>query len=117
MKKFKITAAISAFIFLISACSALQQNNTKTVTGTLALGHEVRSFTDDADGKEYWVVDKSGELMKMYKNVIGSDIINSQPTKAKLKVKQLPILEDGFGAEYDGTYQVIEIISVINTKN
>lgn len=117
MKKLKITAIMSAFMFLISACSALQQNDTKTVTGTLALGHEVRSFTDDADGKEYWVIDKSGKLMQMYKNVIGSNIINSQPTEAKLLVKELPILEDGFGAEYDGTYQVIEIISVTNTKN
>lgn len=87
-------------------------NNIKTVNGTLVIGHEVRAFTDDQDGKEYWVIDKSGRLITEYKRAIGADIVNYEPVKAKLKVQQKAKMTDGFGADYTGTYEVKEIISL-----
>lgn len=34
-----------------------------TVRGRLTIAHEVRSFTAEGDSVEYWVVDKSGDLI------------------------------------------------------
>ena len=34
---------------------------------------------------------------------------NNQPIQARLKVKNLGKMSEGFGAEYDGAYEVIEI--------
>ena len=95
-----------AAIVLLSGCF---ENNEYHVDGVLRLGHEVRSFENMADCKEYWIVDKSGKLMEKYKEVIGSQIINNQPIQARLKVKNLGKMSEGFGAEYDGAYEVIEI--------
>lgn len=95
-----------AAIVLLSGCL---ENNEYHVDGVLRLGHEVRSFENMADCKEYWIVDKSGKLMEKYKEVIGSQIINNQPIQARLKVKNLGKMSEGFGAEYDGAYEVIEI--------
>ena len=95
-----------AAIVLLSGCL---DNNEYRVDGVLRLGHEVRSFENMADCKEYWIVDKSGQLMEKYKEVIGSKIINNQPVQARLKVKNIGKMSEGFGAEYDGAYEVMEI--------
>ncbi len=95
-----------AAIVFLSGCL---DNNEYHVDGVLRLGHEVRSFQDNRDCKEYWLVDKSGQLMEKYKEVIGSKIINNQPVQARLKVKNIGKMSEGFGAEYDGAYEVMEI--------
>lgn len=95
-----------AAIVFLSGCL---ENNEYHVDGVLRLGHEVRSFQDNRDCKEYWLVDKSGQLMEKYKEVIGSKIINNQPVQARLKVKNIGKMSEGFGAEYDGAYEVMEI--------
>lgn len=100
-------ASILALLIFISGC-----NQTKEVEGTLRLGHEVRSFTDTSDNKEYWLIDKSGKLRDEYQKVIGQEIINSQPIHARLEVKDIGKPEDGFGAEYDGGYELQKIIQL-----
>lgn len=97
-------------LFILPACSALEGN--KEVSGTLRMGHEVRSFTDNEDNKEYWLIDKSDNLMKAYNEAIKPQIAKYQPLQARLKVKDLGKIQEGFGAEYDGTYEVQEIISI-----
>lgn len=99
-----------SLIFILSLLSACSQE--KEVEGTLRLGHEVRSFTDQADNKEYWLIDKSGQLMPAYKKITGQEIINSQPIHAKLIVKDIGKISDGFGAEYDGAYELKKIIKL-----
>ena len=42
-----------------------------TVRGRLTIAHEVRSFTAEGDSVEYWVVDKSGDLIPRYTEVTG----------------------------------------------
>ena len=93
---------------LLTNCS----DGVKEVEGTVRLGHEVRAFTDNKDQKEYWLIDKSDLLMKAYNEAIKPQIAKYQPLKARLKVKDLGKLQEGFGAEYDGTYEVQEIISI-----
>lgn len=105
LKKFFIVFS-ALFLF---ACSG---ENTKVVDGTLVLGHEVRSFVESGQTKEYWIIDKSGTLYQEYSKIAPIEMGNYIPVHAKLKVKNLPKMEDGFGADYDGTYEVVEIISL-----
>lgn len=105
MKKLLI---IALSLGILSGCS----DNTKEVEGTIRLGHEVRAFTDNQDQKEYWLIDKSGQLKTAYQQAIGSNVMNYQPIKAKLKVQDLGKIEDGFAAEYDGTYEVKQILTL-----
>ena len=76
------------------------------------MGHEVRSFTDNSDKKEYWLIDKSQSLMPAYQKIIGQEVADYQPIHARLQVKDIGKIEDGFGAEYDGGYEVKKIISI-----
>lgn len=92
---------------LICACS-----QTKEVNGTLRMGHEVRSFTDNFDKKEYWLIDKSQSLMPAYQKIIGPKTSDYQAIHARLQVKNIGKIEDGFGAEYDGGYEVKKIIAL-----
>ena len=101
---------IALLLLIQPASSALEGN--KEVSGTLRMGHEVRSFTDNEDNKEYWLIDKSDNLMKAYNEAIKPQIAKYQPLQARLKVKDLGKIQEGFGAEYDGTYEVQEIISI-----
>lgn len=102
---------ITAMLTLLLLSCGLT-NNYREVSGTLRLGHEVRSFTNLEDGKEYWIVDKSGKLMAEYKKIIGTEVINNQPVSAKLKIQKIEKRPDGFGKKYAGTYEVKEIISL-----
>ena len=63
-----------------------------TVRGHLTIAHEVRSFTAEGDSVEYWVVDKSGDLIPRYTEVTGD--------KAKV------------GGEYAGVYWVRRVVSM-----
>ena len=100
---------INIFLLTLSICSCSQ---TKEVEGTLRMGHEVRSFTDASDHKEYWLIDKSQSLMPAYQKIIGKEVADYQPVHARLQVKDIGKIEDGFGAEYDGGYEVKKIISI-----
>ncbi len=99
-----------AFIAWVFLCSCSEN---KQVCGTLRMGHEVRSFTNEADNKEYWVIDKSQTLMPAYQKIIGHKVPNSQPVRACLEVKDIGKLKDGFGAEYDGGYELEKIINLL----
>lgn len=101
------------FCIFITACS---ENTEKVVSGTLTMGHEVRAFVETGQDKEYWIIDKSGGLYKQYLQIAPIEQGAYIPINAELKVKELPKMEDGFGAEYDGTYEVLEIISLYPTK-
>lgn len=101
------------FCIFITACS---ENTEKVVSGTLTMGHEVRAFVETGQDKEYWVIDKSGDLYEQYLQIVPIEQGAYVPINAELKVKELPKMEDGFGAEYDGTYEVLEIISLYQTK-
>ena len=105
MKKLLI---IALSLGILSGCS----DGVKEVEGTVRLGHEVRAFTDNKDQKEYWLLDKSGTLEKVYQEAIHSRIMNYQPVRAKLKVQPRKKSEDGFAAEYDGTYEVKQILTL-----
>lgn len=99
----------SCLALLLIGCSDQPDN---IVNGTLVMGHEVRAFTQDGQDKEYWLIDKSDELYKQYLQVAPIEQGVYVPVRAELKVKELPKMEDGFGAEYDGTYEVLKVIYI-----
>lgn len=94
-----------------SAEPALSTDILYTQTGILEIGHEVRSFTPDGGEEAYWIVDKTGTLIDRYDRMTGG-IKNGQPLHATLKLEYNGKWEDGFAAEYAGTYFVREVIDL-----
>ena len=99
--------------FVLCACA---ENKAEVISGTLTMGHEVRAFVPDGQDKEFWLIDKSGDLYEQYQKVAPIESGAYIPVLAELKVTELPKMQDGFGAEYDGTYDVIETISITKIK-
>lgn len=103
---------IGCLMIILTSCSINEKSAPKTVTGTLVPGHEVRSFSEEGRPKSYWVVDKTGKLMSEYKKAAAGSIINATPVLPELTVEEMPQITDGFGADYDGTYNVLKIASI-----
>ena len=83
-----------------------------TVCGRLTIAHEVRSFTAEGDSVEYWVVDKSGDLIPRYTEVTGDDAKLGGTVYAELEVEPRGYSDEGFGAEYAGVYWVRRVVSM-----
>ena len=49
--------------------------------------------------------------MSEYKKAAADSIINATPVLPELTVEEMPQMTDGFGADYDGTYNVLKIAS------
>lgn len=121
-----LTAAITALI----SCNGVQKNNngngcdtipdatsicnndTLVVAGQIIMGHEVCSFKADNDTSEYWFNDKTGKLTEMYEKAAPDGMKNYTPVKAELKIVKKGKSDEGFAAEYEGTIDIVEIISV-----
>ena len=83
-----------------------------TVRGRLTIAHEVRSFTAEGDSVEYWVVDKSGDLIPRYTEVTGDDAKLGGTVYAELEVEPRGYSDEGFAAEYAGVYWVRRVVSM-----
>lgn len=81
-----------------------------TLSGTLLIGHEVRSFRPDG-GDEFWFVDRTGRLEQMYDSVTGGEK-NGEPCRAILKVEYNGRWDEGFAADYDGVFFVREVVDL-----
>ncbi len=86
-----------------------------TLRGRVVLAHEVRAFTPEGDTTEYWIVDRSGVLERAYDSVTGGQK-NGKPAWAGLKVRYKGPSDEGFAAEYEGVFEVEEVISVEKTE-
>lgn len=109
-----ILKALSA-VLLVALC-ACGQDDAQVIRGTLIMGPEVREFKPNGQSKEYWLIDKADNLYKVYTEALPAEAEVYTPVNAALKVVELPKMQDGFGAEYDGTYEVVEIISITPIK-
>ena len=83
-----------------------------TVRGRLTIAHEVRSFTAEGDSVEYWVVDKSGDLIPRYTEVTGDKAKVGGTVYVELEVEPRGYSDEGFAAEYAGVYWVRRVVSV-----
>ncbi len=84
----------------------------RVVKGTLVWGHEARSFKAEGDSLEYWVDDHTGVLEKDYQATVGAGAQPYTPVYVELKVRDMGKAADGFALDYDGVYQVEEVISI-----
>ena len=82
-----------------------------TMSGTVRIGHEVRSFQPANSDEEFWLVDKTGTLNAMYDELTGG-VKNGKPVEATLRLEYNGKWDDGFAAEYSGVYFVREVISL-----
>ena len=79
--------------------------------GRVVMAHEVRSFIPEGDTAEYWIVDRSGALEREYDRVTGGQK-NGSPAEAELKVRYKGPSDEGFAAEYEGVFEVVELVSI-----
>lgn len=79
-----------------------------TMSGTLRIGHEVRSFMPDGSDKEFWIVDRTGTLVEMY-DQLTQGVKNGEAVSAELRLEYNGKWDDGFAADYDGVYLVREV--------
>lgn len=94
-----------------SSASAKSCDELYTLSGTLCIGHEVRSFKPDGCDEEFWIVDKTGRLNEIYDKVT-KGVKNGKPVSATLRMEYNGVWDDGFAAEYSGVYLVREVLSV-----
>lgn len=82
--------------------------------GEITIGVEVSVFV--TEGKEYWLEDETGEIQNRYVEVLGNGQAPYTPIYAELKGKKLPKAEDGFAADYDGVFEISEIVKLEKIK-
>lgn len=78
------------------------------VSGTLTIGHEVRTFLPTGSTTAYWIVDRTGQLLQAY-DELTSGIKNGKPVHAELEVIDMGQSDDGFARDYAGVYHVTKI--------
>lgn len=112
---------LSLVAFMCTSCGhktasvAIDDNMSKdslyTMEGELRIGHEVRAFTPSGSDREFWIVDKTGRLLEKYDKITKGQK-NGKTVKATLRLEYNGKWDDGFAAEYDGTYLVREVVEL-----
>lgn len=122
------TLFAATFVLLLTACGAGSRRAAEVQTpepaaaayaidsmvslrGSVVMAHEVRSFTPEGDTTEYWIVDRSGALERAYDSVTGGQK-NGKPAHAELKARYTGPSDEGFAADYEGVFEVVEVLSV-----
>jgi len=111
----KARTSINGGTFLDIPSKPLQDNvsgkNLKkimTFRGLFVFGHEVRSFTLCGSKKELWVIDRTnGKIIAAHKRMTHEPY---QPIFAEIRGFVADSQQDGFGADYDGTIVVNELV-------
>ena len=117
----KIIWLLSLVAFMCTSCGhkttsvAIDDNMSEdslyTMEGELIIGHEVRAFTPSGSDREFWIVDKTGQLLEKYDKITKGQK-NGKPVKATLRLEYNGKWDDGFAAEYDGTFLVREVVEL-----
>lgn len=89
----------------------------RTVEGILTIGHEVRCLTIQGDTADYWIIDKTGDLVRQYDSITQGQK-NGRPVYAELQVVDAGYPKDGFARNYDRVMEVVGIGSLaLNSKD
>ncbi|OCB76516.1 hypothetical protein [Flavobacterium crassostreae] len=87
--------------------------NAILLEGKLSIGFEVSSFRPCNDTLDYWIEDNSGKMDLQYTKLVGpKNQASYKEVYCSLKGIQLPKLQEGFAADYDGYIQTIRIIKM-----
>ena len=80
--------------------------------GHLALGHEIRSFTQCESGREGWVINESGdELAAVYEELTNGP---GQPMFVEVRGEWVAGPAEGFGADFDEALRITELLRAEN---
>lgn len=79
------------------------------IRGRVVIAHEVRAFIPEGDTTEYWLLDPGCRLEEAYDRLTGG-AKNGTPVRAELRARYLGPSDEGFAAEYEGVYRVLEIL-------
>ena len=94
----------------------LEQQKSKTLEGQLTLGHEVRTFKPCGSDKTFWVSDKTGKLKELYsKLTVGKKPYT--PIFIEIEVKDKGKAKEGFPAEYESVYEVVNVLKARNISS
>lgn len=118
MKKLFLALSIFTLISLNAAYSA-KVSKVTVVKGKLSMGHEVSSFQPCGSKSTYWINDASSKLDALYEKVTQNSKKPYTEVYSEVKVVKMPKLKEGFAADYDGLYEVKEIIKAepLSKKN
>jgi len=95
------------------AGATLLEQKSKTLEGQLTLGHEVRTFKPCGSDKTFWISDKTGKLKEFYtKLTVGEKPYT--PIFTEIEVKDKGKAKEGFPAEYEGVYEVVNVLKARN---
>jgi len=93
--------------------TTLLEQKSKTLEGQLILGHEVRTFKPCGSDKTFWVSDKTGKLIELYsKLTVGKKPYT--PIFTEIEVKDKGKAKEGFPAEYESVYEVVNVLKARN---
>ena len=93
--------------------TTLLEQKSKTLKGQLTLGHEVRTFKPCGSDKTFWVSDKTGKLKEFYsKLTVGKKPYT--PIFTEIEVKDKGKAKEGFPAEYESVYEVVNVLKARN---
>lgn len=89
------------------------EQETKILKGELTIGHEVRAFTPCWGDIDYWVIDKTGTMLKLYE-ALTEGKAKYTPIFVEIEIVDKGKSDDGFAADYEGVY---EIVRILESKN
>lgn len=92
---------------------SFSEEKSRTLKGQLTLGHEANVFKPCGSDKTFWVVDKTGKLKEMYTHLTTGKKPYT-PIFAAIEVIDNGKAKEGFPADYESTY---EVVNVLETRN
>lgn len=84
----------------------------KKLHGTITFAPEVRTFRPDGTTTDYWIIDKSGYLQVRYEEAK----VPEWKVEAVLELKEVSNPTSEFAKKYIGTYEVMSVISLDESK-
>ena len=84
----------------------------KKLHGTITFAPEVRTFRPDGTTTDYWIIDRSGYLQVRYEETK----VAEWKVKAELELKEISNPTAEFAKNYAGTYEVMRVISLDESK-
>lgn len=88
----------------------------KIVSGKLTLGHEANEFKPCRSTNAFWVMDKTGKLKNLYSQFTKNKKAYA-PIFVEIEIIDKGKAEDGYAAEYESTYEVINILEARELSN
>lgn len=83
----------------------------KILKGELVLGHEANTFKPCGSDKTFWITDKTGKLKDLYTKLT-TDKKAYTPVFAELELKNKGKASEGFPANYESVYEVLNVLQV-----